>query len=113
MSLTKTLERVVRLWPSLRKLYITESLPFPLEADNNKEGILELHSLMAPVADIMRDGQHGSLPMNGEVHMALSVLNVTLLSDPEPLKVCGYRVGGSIDVIRWHCGVEAGHAQNK
>ena len=47
---------------------------------------------MEPVASIMRDGQHGSLPMNGEIHMALSLLNVSLLSETEPLKVIDYGV---------------------
>lgn len=91
MSLSNTLERVIRLWHPLKKLFINDTEPFPLEVGDNKSGILELYSLIAPVAAIMRDGQHGSLPMNGEIHMALSLLNVTLLSETEPLKVIDHR----------------------
>jgi len=77
----------------LKKLYINDGQAFPLEMGNNRNGILELYSLMAPVARIVRDGQHGSLPMNGEIHMGLSLLNVTLLSATEPLQVNCHGVG--------------------
>ena len=87
LSLSKALERVICLWHPLKKLFLNDGQTFPLEAGNKKNGILELYSLMAPLTAIIRDGQHGSLSMNGEIQMALSLLNVTLLSETEQLKV--------------------------
>lgn len=87
LSLVKVLERVIRLWHPLKKLYKTNSEVFPLEEGDNEAGILQLYSLMEPVAAIIRDGQHGSLPMNGKMHMALSLLKATTLRETEPLKV--------------------------
>ena len=89
LSLSKTFERVIRLWHPLKRLFINDGRMFPLEANGMKQKILELYSLMAPVAAIIRDGQHGKLPMNGEVHMQLSLLHVTLLAESQPLKVNG------------------------
>lgn len=59
----------------------------PLEVGNEKRKILELYFLIKPVAKTMRDAQLDSLPMTSEIHMALNLLCVTLLSEDKPLKV--------------------------
>ncbi|CAM9682822.1 unnamed protein product, partial [Ascophyllum nodosum] len=57
LSLTRTLERIIRLWHVLRKLYSDEGMVFPLDQGSNKDGILQLYSLMQPLSAITRDGQ--------------------------------------------------------
>lgn len=83
----QALERVIRLWHPLRKLYALRGEGFPLDAGNNRSGILQLYSLMEPLARITHDARSRSLPMNGEMHMALSKLKATTLAEGKPLKV--------------------------
>lgn len=47
-----------------------DGLTFPLDTARNKEGILQLYSLMKPLSAITRDGQYGKVPMTAEVHVA-------------------------------------------
>lgn len=50
---------------------------FPLEV-GDKERPSRYTLFMESVAKIIRDGQNGSLPMTGEIHMAVSLLHVHL-----------------------------------
>lgn len=87
LSLNKSLGVVIRLWHQLRKVFFNKGEEFSLDHSSNRDGILQLYSLMEPVVAITRDGQHGSAPMTAEMHMALSRLKATTLSSDQPLKV--------------------------
>lgn len=87
LSLTRTLERIIRLWHVLRRLYTDEGKRFPLDDDNNKDAILQLYSLLQPLSAITRDGQYGAVPMTAEMRMAFAVLKMEVLDSTKPLKV--------------------------
>ena len=87
LSLTRTLERIIRLWYVLRKLYSDEGMVFPLDQGSNKDGILQLYSLMQPLSAITRDGQFAGVPMTAEIHMKFGFLKVHVLDPTKSLKV--------------------------
>ncbi|CAN0341548.1 unnamed protein product, partial [Pylaiella littoralis] len=57
LTLVRTLERVIRLWHTLRKLHSDAGKTFPLEEGDNKDCILQLYSLLQPLSSVTRDGQ--------------------------------------------------------
>ena len=71
----------------MTQLFFQKDEEFSLDYSVNRDGILQLYSLMEPVVAITRDGQHGSAPMTAEMHMALSKLKATTLNSDRPLKV--------------------------
>ena len=87
LSLFKAFGRIIRLWHPLCKLYAQKGEVFPLNVSSNRAGFLQLHSLMDACATIMRDGQHGRVPVSNEMHMALSMLKTSTLDLSRPLKV--------------------------
>lgn len=87
LSLVRVMERIIRLWHVLRKVYANDGEEFPLDKDNNKDDILQLFSLLQPLAVITRDGQYGAVPMAAEMHMAFAELKKEVLDPDEPLKV--------------------------
>lgn len=87
LSMKKALERVIRLWHLLRKLYSDEGLTFPLDEDRNRESILQLYSLMQPLSAITRDGQYGKVPMTAEMHLAFGKFKTEVLDLDKPLRV--------------------------
>lgn len=87
LSLINTLERIIRLWHSLRTLYSNQGKPFPLDMDDNQQSILELYSLMKPIARIVRAAQYSKEPVNAEMHMAFSQLKLRVLDVTQPLEV--------------------------
>lgn len=87
LSLTRTLERIIRLWHVLRKLYSDEGKNFPLEEGDNKNGILQLYSLLQPLSSITRDGQYGGAPMTADIYMKFGVLKMGVLDPLKDLKV--------------------------
>lgn len=87
LSLVRVMERIIRLWHVLRRVYADAGDEFPLDKDNNKDEILQLYSLLQPLAAITRDGQYGAVPMTAEIHMAFAHLKTTVLDPEKPLRV--------------------------
>ncbi|CAB1104006.1 unnamed protein product [Ectocarpus sp. CCAP 1310/34] len=77
LTLVPTLERVIRLWHVLRKLYSDTGKTFPLEEGDITDCILQLNSLLQPLSSVTRDGQYGGAPM----------LKMRVLDPSEELKV--------------------------
>ncbi|CAM9672446.1 unnamed protein product, partial [Hapterophycus canaliculatus] len=86
LSLVRVMERIIRLWHVLRKVYANDGLPFPLDEGDNKDDILQLYSLLQPLAAITQDGQYGAVPMSAEMHMAFAELKQLVLDPTAPLK---------------------------
>lgn len=70
LSTTNLLRRLLALWPTLRQLYAAQDQVFPIEGDHPL--LLQLYSIMAPVADIIRQTQGGKVAFG---HLALVKLN--------------------------------------
>ena len=87
LNLVRTMERIIRLWHVLRKLFADDGEEFPLDKDNNKDAILQLYSLLQPLSVIMRDGQYGAVPMTAEMRLAFAQLKVEVLNPTKPLRV--------------------------
>ncbi|CAN0564579.1 unnamed protein product, partial [Ectocarpus sp. 12 AP-2014] len=87
LTLVRTLERVIRLWHVLRKLYSDTGKTFPLEAGDNKDCILQLYSLLQPLSSVTRDGQYGGAPMLADIYMKFGMLKMTVLDPSQKLKV--------------------------
>lgn len=87
LSLVRVMERIIRLWHVLRKVYLDAGEEFPLDKDNNKDDILQLYSLLQPLCAITRDGQYGAVPMAAEMHMAFGLLKTHTLDPDQPLRV--------------------------
>ena len=87
LTLVRTLERVIRLWHVLRKLYSDAGENFPLEEGDNKDCILQLYSLLQPLSSVTRDGQYGGVPMLAEIYMKFGMLKITVLDPSKDLKV--------------------------
>ncbi|CAB1099071.1 unnamed protein product [Ectocarpus sp. CCAP 1310/34] len=87
LSLTRTVERTIRLWHVLRKLYSDEGRNFPLEEGDTKDAILQLYSLLQPLSSITRDGQYGDAPMMADIFMKFGMLNTDVLDPSKDLKV--------------------------
>lgn len=85
--LTRVLERIIRLWNPIRELYTNIGEVFPLERGDNREGILQLYSLLQPLSAIAGDVQYYGVPMTAEMHMAFAVLKMRVLDPTKPLKV--------------------------
>lgn len=87
LTLVRTMERVIRLWHVLRKLYSDAGKTFPLEIGDNKDCILQLYSLLRPLSSVTRDGQYGGLPMLADIYMKFGMLKVGVLNSSADLKV--------------------------
>ena len=87
LSLVRVMERIIRLWHVLRKVYANDGGEFPLDKDNNKDDILQLCSLLQPLSAITRDGQYSTVPMSAEMHMAFAELKMDVLDPDKLLKV--------------------------
>ena len=87
LVLTRVLERIIRLWNPIRELYTNIGEVFPLERGDNREGILQLYSLLQPLSAIAGDGLNYGVPMTAEMHMAFAVLKMRVLDPTKPLKV--------------------------
>lgn len=87
LSLVRVMERIIRLWHVLRKVYADDGEEFPLDKGNNKDAILQLYSLLQPLTVLTRDGQYGAVPMTAEMHMAFAVLKTEVLDPAQPLRV--------------------------
>lgn len=87
LSLVQVMERIIRLWHVLRKVYANDGVEFPLDKGDNKADILQLYSLLQPLAAITRDGQYGAVPMSAEMHMAFAELKQEVLDSTKPLRV--------------------------
>ena len=87
LSLVCVMERIIRLWHVLRKVYADDGDKFPLDKGNNKDAILQLYSLLQPLTVVTRDGQYGAVPMTAEMHMAFAVLKTEVLDPAQPLRV--------------------------
>ncbi|CAB1121468.1 unnamed protein product [Ectocarpus sp. CCAP 1310/34] len=87
LTLVRTLERVIRLWHVLRKLYSDTGKTFPLEEGDNKDCILQLYSLLQPPSSVTRDGQYGGAPMLADIYMKCGMLKMRVLDPSEELKV--------------------------
>lgn len=87
LSLVRVMERIIRLWHVLRRVYANDGEEFPLDKDNKKDEILQLYSLLQPLSVITRDGQYGAVPMTAEMHMAFAQLKVEVLDPEQPLRV--------------------------
>lgn len=87
LSLVRVMERIVRLWHVLRKVYANDGVEFPLDRGDNKDDILQLYSLLQPLAAITRDGQYGAVPMSAEMHMAFAELKQEVLDPTQPLRL--------------------------
>ncbi|CAB1099354.1 unnamed protein product [Ectocarpus sp. CCAP 1310/34] len=87
LTLVRTLERVVRLWRVLRKLYSDTGKTFPLEEGDDKDCILQLYSLLQPFPSVTRDGQYGGAPMLADIYMKFGMLKMRVLHPSEELKV--------------------------
>eukprot|EP00903_Cladosiphon_okamuranus_P013418 g12500.t2 len=85
LNLVRVMERIIRLWHVLRKVYADDGVDFPL--DNNKDDILQLYSLLQPLSDITGDGQNGAVPMSAEIHLAFAVIKQEVLNPKEQLRV--------------------------
>eukprot|EP00752_Nemacystus_decipiens_P002422 g2283.t1 len=87
LSLVHVMERIIRLWHVFRKVYANDGVEFPLDKGDNKDDILQLYSLLQPLAAITRDGQYGAVPMSAEMHMAFAELKQEVLDTTKPLRV--------------------------
>lgn len=87
LSLVRVMERIIRLWHVLRRVYANDGEEFPLDKNNNKDEILQLYSLLQPLSAITRDGQYGGTPMTAEIHMAFAQLKTEVLDPEQPLRV--------------------------
>lgn len=87
LSLVRVMERIIRLWHVLRKVYANDGIEFPLDKGDNKDDILQLYSLLQPLAAITRDGQYGAVPMSAEMHMAFAELKQEVVDPIKPLRV--------------------------
>lgn len=87
LSLTRTMERIIRFWHIVRKFYRDEGKTFPLEKGDNKNGILQLYSLLEPLSSITRGGQYGGAPMTAEMFMKFGKLKIGVLDPSKDLKV--------------------------
>ena len=87
LSLVRTIERIIRLWHVLRKLYANDGEEFPLDKDSNKDAILQLYSLLQPLSAITRDGQYGTVPITAEMRLAFAELKADVLNPTKPLRV--------------------------
>ncbi|CAB1109659.1 unnamed protein product [Ectocarpus sp. CCAP 1310/34] len=87
LTQVRTLERVIRLWHVLRKLYSDAGKNFPLEEGDNKNAILQLFSLLQSLSSVTRDGQYGNAPMQADVFMKFGELKMEVLDPSKPLKV--------------------------
>lgn len=87
LSLLHVMERIIRLWHVLRKVYADDGVEFPLDKDNNKDDILQLYSLLLPLSAIRRDGQYGTVPMSAEMNMAFAELKKEVLDPKQSLRV--------------------------
>ncbi|CAB1111286.1 unnamed protein product [Ectocarpus sp. CCAP 1310/34] len=87
LSMVRTMERIIRLWHALRKLYSDEGKVFPLEEGDNKNGVLQLYSLLEPLCMITRDGQYGGAPMMADIYMKMGILKMGMLNLEKELKV--------------------------
>lgn len=87
LSPVRVMERIIRLWHVLRRVYADDGEEFPLYKDNNKDDILQLYSLLQPLAAITRDVQCGAVPMTAEIHMAFAHLKTTVLDPEKALRV--------------------------
>lgn len=87
LSLVRVMERIIRLWHVLRKVYTGDGEEFPLDKGNNKDDILQLYSLLQPLSTITRDGQYGAVPMSAKMHMAFAELKKDVLDPAQPLRV--------------------------
>lgn len=85
MSLVRLMERVISLWHVLRQLHTDEGKRFPL--DNAKDTILQLYSLLEPLAAVTRDGRFGEVPMTAEVYLTFGMLHSDVLRPTMPLEV--------------------------
>ncbi|CAM9204019.1 unnamed protein product [Phaeothamnion confervicola] len=101
------LERVIMLWPALELYYLelpaTKSdtfKPFPLTAERAE--VLELYSLLKPVAEIIRFCQSNHFPTGAAGFVQLTNLLLLELNDDAPLPILipqrTARVGGPADV---------------
>lgn len=87
LSLVRVMERIIRLWHVLRQVYVKGGEECPLDKENNKDDILQLYSLLQPLAAITRDGQYGAVPMTAEIHMSFADLKKNVLDPTKPLRV--------------------------
>jgi len=85
LSMSNTVERTIWLFPALRVHYAKLRTAFPL--DGVLDDILQIYSLMAPCAKIMRVSQSKTKAMNGRVYHLLGMLMATTLNPDKPLKV--------------------------
>lgn len=69
LSLNKSCGVVIRLRHQLGKVRTLKDDVFSLDQSSNWDDILQLYSIMEPVLPIALGGQHGSVPMIGEMHM--------------------------------------------
>ncbi|CAB1105816.1 unnamed protein product [Ectocarpus sp. CCAP 1310/34] len=87
LTLVRTMERVIRLWRVMRKLYSDAGKNFPLEEGDNKDCINQLYSLLQPLSSVTRDGQYGGLPMLADIYMKFGMLKMGVLNSSADLKV--------------------------
>eukprot|EP00047_Mylnosiga_fluctuans_P021136 m.100911 g.100911 ORF g.100911 m.100911 type:complete len:634 (-) comp8767_c0_seq2:2005-3906(-) len=79
------LERVLRLWNSLRLAFSQLCQPFAIDSDH--EQLIELYSLMEPTAHLIRASQNGSRPGGVSAVVVLYWLRRSVLQDSKPLLI--------------------------
>ncbi len=77
-STVKLLDRLLLLWSTVRKLHSDMLKAFPIESDH--QSLLELFSIMQPVAFLLTDAQSGSFPVAPLAVAQLSHLRKTVLN---------------------------------
>ncbi|CAB1098026.1 unnamed protein product [Ectocarpus sp. CCAP 1310/34] len=87
LTLVRTMERVIRLWHVLRKLYSDAGKNFILEEGDNKDCIPQLYSLLQSLSSVTRDGQYGGLPMLADIYIKFGMLKMGVLNSSADLKV--------------------------
>ncbi|CAM9580931.1 unnamed protein product [Scytosiphon promiscuus] len=85
LGLVKALLRIILLWPLLRLTFAKENEPFPLDAVMNET--LELYSLLAPCAKIIRQALFGAKAVAGKTHSLIGLVIAKTLNPGKPLKV--------------------------
>ena len=84
-STVNLLERLLLIWKEVRLMYSTMGKAFPIDADHTL--LLQLYSMLLPIAAIMTAAQGGSFPEGPNIAAKLSIARQKVLNLLAPLEV--------------------------
>ena len=84
-STVNLLERLLLIWKEVRLMYSRMDKPFVIEADHTL--LVQLYSMMFPIADLMTSAQGSSVPEGPRIVTLLSIARQKVLNLLSPLEV--------------------------